>query len=59
MTATAEELERVEEVGPRISQAILEFFTRPANRELVESLRAAGGGHDGQRSGNAPRSWRD
>ncbi len=24
--ATAEELERVEEVGPRISQAILEFF---------------------------------
>lgn len=42
MTATAEELERVEEVGPRISQAILEFFTRPANRELVESLRAAG-----------------
>lgn len=42
MAATAEELERVEEVGPRISQAILEFFTRPANRELVESLRAAG-----------------
>ncbi len=32
MAATAEELERVEEVGPRISQAILEFFTRPANR---------------------------
>ncbi len=25
-TASAEELERVEEVGPRISQAILEFF---------------------------------
>ena len=30
MAASAEELERVEEVGPRISQAILEFFARPA-----------------------------
>jgi len=40
--ASAEELERVEEVGPRISQAILEFFAQPANRSLVESLRAAG-----------------
>jgi DNA ligase (NAD+) len=42
MAASAEELERVEEVGPRISQAILEFFSQPANRELVERLRAAG-----------------
>jgi DNA ligase (NAD+) len=42
MSATAAELERVEEVGPRISQAILEFFERPANRALVESLKAAG-----------------
>ena len=30
MAASAEELERVEEVGPRISQAILEFFRGPA-----------------------------
>jgi DNA ligase (NAD+) len=28
MAATAEELERVEEVGPRISEAILEFFAQ-------------------------------
>jgi DNA ligase (NAD+) len=42
MTAAAEELERVEEVGPRISQAILEFFAQQKNRELVEQLRAAG-----------------
>ena len=42
MAATAEELERVEEVGPRISQAILEFFAQPVNRELVESLKRAG-----------------
>lgn len=42
MAATAEELERVEEVGPRISQSILDFFSRPANRELVEKLKEAG-----------------
>jgi DNA ligase (NAD+) len=42
VAASAEELERVEEVGPRISAAILEFFSRPANRTLVEHLKAAG-----------------
>jgi len=42
MAADAEELERVEEVGPRISEAILEFFSRPANRELVQKLEKAG-----------------
>ncbi len=40
--ATEEELERVEEVGPRISQSIREFFARPANLALIESLRKAG-----------------
>src|ERR1039458_2263856 len=40
--ASAEELERVEEVGPRISQAIQEFFAQPANRELIKSLDKAG-----------------
>ena len=42
MAASAEELERVEEVGPRISEAILDFFFRPANRELVQRLKDAG-----------------
>ena len=42
MAASAEELERVEEVGPRISEAILDFFSRPANRELVQRLKDAG-----------------
>jgi DNA ligase (NAD+) len=41
-SATAEELERVEEVGPRISQAILEFFAQPANLALIQSLQNAG-----------------
>jgi DNA ligase (NAD+) len=42
MAANKEELERVEEVGPRISEAILDFFSRPSNRTLVEHLRDAG-----------------
>jgi DNA ligase (NAD+) len=42
MAAGAAELERVEEVGPRISSAILDFFARPANRALVESLKHHG-----------------
>jgi DNA ligase (NAD+) len=32
----------VEEVGPRISQAILEFFAQPANQALVQTLKDAG-----------------
>ena len=42
MNASAEELEHVEEVGPRISEAITDFFARPANRELIDRLKAAG-----------------
>ena len=42
MNTSAGELERVEEVGPRISRSILDFFARPANRELIEHLKAAG-----------------
>ena len=42
MEANEDELERVQEIGPRISMAILEFFALPGNRELVEKLRAAG-----------------
>jgi DNA ligase (NAD+) len=42
MNATAEDLEHVEEIGPRISRSILDFFARPANRELIGQLQAAG-----------------
>jgi DNA ligase (NAD+) len=41
MAATAEELERVEEVGPRISQAILEFFAAGQSRACAR-LKDAG-----------------
>jgi DNA ligase (NAD+) len=42
MEASADELERVQEIGPRISEAIVDFFAVPGNRDLVEKLRAAG-----------------
>ncbi|MGA3264213.1 MAG: NAD-dependent DNA ligase LigA [Terracidiphilus sp.] len=40
--ASTERLEGVEEVGPRISQAIQEFFAQPANIALIHSLDRAG-----------------
>jgi DNA ligase (NAD+) len=42
MTASTEELERVNEVGPRVAQSISEFFDEEKNRALIEKLRAAG-----------------
>jgi DNA ligase (NAD+) len=42
VNAGEEELQQVEEVGPRIAKSIVEFFAEPRNRELVDELRAAG-----------------
>jgi len=42
MDASAEQLEEVNEVGPRVAQAIVEFFAEERNRELVERLRTSG-----------------
>ena len=42
MKADVEELQEVNEVGPRIAESIHEFFAEPRNRELVEQLRKAG-----------------
>ncbi|HUY81489.1 MAG TPA: NAD-dependent DNA ligase LigA [Acidobacteriaceae bacterium] len=42
MEASTEELERVNEVGPKVAQAIREFFDEAKNRALVERLREAG-----------------
>ena len=41
-SASIEELQNVNEVGPRIAESIVEFFSIPANRKLVERLGAAG-----------------
>ncbi|MCB9385316.1 MAG: NAD-dependent DNA ligase LigA [Bryobacterales bacterium] len=40
--ATGDELEEAEEVGPRIAEAIQEFFSAERNGELIEQLQAAG-----------------
>jgi len=42
MKAGVEELQEVNEVGPRIAESIAEFFEEPQNRKLIENLRAAG-----------------
>ena len=42
MNANQEELQQVNEVGPRIAESIAEFFQEPRNRELIERLRQAG-----------------
>ena len=42
MSASEEELQQVNEIGPRVSAAIREFFDEPKNVALVERLRKAG-----------------
>ena len=42
MKASEEELQQVNEIGPRVSASIREFFDEPKNVALVERLRAAG-----------------
>ena len=41
-TATREDLVEAEEVGPRVAEAIQEFFQEKRNREVIEKLRKAG-----------------
>jgi DNA ligase (NAD+) len=40
--ATEAELLEVNEVGPKVAEGILEFFSEKSNRELMEKLRKAG-----------------
>ncbi len=40
--APLDELMEVPEVGPKVAESIVEFFSEPANRELVKKLRRAG-----------------
>ncbi len=40
--ATAETLQEVDEVGPKVAESIRQFFGEKRNRELLEQLRAAG-----------------
>ncbi len=40
--ATQPELEQINGIGPRIAESIVDWFSRPANRTLVQKLRQAG-----------------
>ena len=40
--ASVEELQQVDDVGPRVAEAVRDFFSESKNRDLVEQLRAAG-----------------
>ncbi len=40
--AKEDELTQVPEVGPKVAASIVEFFSEPANRELIKKLRKAG-----------------
>lgn len=42
MAASLEELTTTEEIGERIAQSLIEYFSVPAHREQVEKLRAQG-----------------
>ncbi len=49
MKASTEELEEVNEVGPRIAESIVEYFSDEHNRKLVSDLRKAGLTFTGQK----------
>ncbi len=49
MAASEEELQAVNEIGPRVSQSIREFFDEPKNVALVDRLRKAGLTFKGQK----------
>jgi DNA ligase (NAD+) len=40
--ATMEELQKADEVGPKVAEAVADFFREPNNRALLERLRQAG-----------------
>jgi DNA ligase (NAD+) len=47
--ASVEELQNVDEVGPRIAESLAEFFSNPANKKLVDRLGNAGLAFKGQK----------
>lgn len=42
LSKSRDELTAIDDIGPRIADAIIEYFAVPSNREIVERLRAAG-----------------
>lgn len=52
-SATVEQLQAVEEIGPVVAASVREYFDEPRNRDLVDRLKAAGVRTTG---GKAPRT---
>lgn len=42
MAMNVEQLQQVHDIGPIVAESIVDFFTEPHNREVIEQLRAAG-----------------
>lgn len=42
ISKSRDELTAIEDIGPRIADAIIEFFALPSNREIIRRLREAG-----------------
>jgi DNA ligase (NAD+) len=42
MKISAEELEEIGDIGPKIAESIVHYFSEPANRELIRRLKEAG-----------------
>jgi DNA ligase (NAD+) len=42
MSASVQELQEIEGIGPHIAEAIVDYLSRPGHRDLVEALRGHG-----------------
>lgn len=42
MSMPQEELERIEDIGPSIAKSIVDYFSLPVNRQIIERLKKAG-----------------
>ena len=47
--ASLEELQEVEDVGPRVAQAVIDFYQEPENQRLLAALREAGLRFEGEK----------
>lgn len=56
LTATEEQILEVDDIGPVVAYAILNFLDDPLNRELIEQLRAAGIHWDESEPGHQPQA---
>jgi DNA ligase (NAD+) len=55
MDASVDEIAAVEGIGPKIATSVHEFFASPANRDVIEKLRAAGVNFTGPEAPDVPQ----